>query len=153
MKVWVKSLIGTILALLGFHSCDSHIFDTRAEYGCPTAHFQFNGEVSDESGNPIPGIRIVVHPRGEQEEYAERDTLYTDKNGKAEQALRYTWPDTEGIEVKFEDIDGEENGSFKEKKLSGDAVSVKQTEKGEGHWYEGAFTITAKAVLEKKESE
>ena len=34
MKVWVKSLIGTILALLGFHSCDpSTVIEEPEMYG------------------------------------------------------------------------------------------------------------------------
>ncbi len=90
MKVWVKSLIGSLLALLGFQSCEpSTIFEGPdmygpgpVEYGCPTAVFKFKGEASDELGNPIPGIRIAVLPRGEQDEYAERDTLFTGTDGK-----------------------------------------------------------------------
>lgn len=154
MKIWVKSLIGSLLALLGFQACNPFtIFEGRKEYGCPTANYTFNGEASDESGNPIPGIRIVVAPRGEEDEYSERDTLYTGENGKVEQNLRYSWPKTEGIVVKFEDVDGEANGSFEETKLSGKDVSVKQISKGDGNWYHGAYTITAKAVMKNKDTE
>lgn len=154
MKVWVKSLIGSLLALLGFQACNPlDIFEGRDEYGCPTANFKFNGEASDESGNPIPGIRIVVFPQGEENEYMERDTLYTGENGKVEKVLMYSFPNTESIEVKFEDVDGEANGSFEETKLSGDKISIKQTEKGDGNWYHGAYTISAKAVMKNKGSE
>ncbi len=55
--------------------------------------------------------------------------------------------------VKFEDVDGDENGSFKAKELKGDALTIEKTGEGSGSWYEGEFTITAKAVLEKKETE
>ena len=155
MKIWVKSLIGSLLALLGFQACNPLNFfeGGYAEYGCPTANYTFNGEASDESGNPIPGIRIVVAPRGEEDEYSERDTLYTGENGKVEQHLMYNFPNTEGIVVKFEDVDGEANGSFEETKLSGNDVSVKQISKGDGNWYHGAYTITAKAVMKNKDSE
>lgn len=161
MKVWVKSLIGSLLALLGFQSCDpSTIFDGPnmygpgpAEYGCPTAVFKFKGEASDELGNPIPGIRIAVLPRGEEYEYAERDTLFTGTDGKVDTVLTYNWPDSESIVVKFEDVDGDENGSFKAKELKGDALMIEKTGEGSGNWYEGEFTITAKAILEKKETE
>ena len=161
MKVWVKSLIGSLLALLGFQACNPFsIFDGPdmygtmvVEYGCPSAVFRFVGEASDEAGKPIPGIRIAVLPNGENDESAYSDTLYTDKNGKVDSVLMYTWPDTDRIVVKFEDVDGDANGSFKEAKLSGNAIKVEQTAEGSGNWYEGEFTITAKAVLQKKEAE
>lgn len=166
MKVWVKSLIGSLLALLGFQSCDpSTIFEgpvmygpgPAVEYGCPTAVYVFRGEAADEAGKPIPGIRIAVLPNGDKDgdidDTAYRDTLYTGENGKVESPLTYTWPDTEKMVVKFEDVDGAENGSFESKVLKGDALTIEQTQKGDGRWYEGEFTITAKAVLEKKEGE
>ena len=161
MKIWVKSLIGSLLALLGFQSCDpSTIFDGPdmygpgpVEYGCPTAVFKFKGEATDEQGKPVPGIRIAVFPRGEEDEYSHRDTLFTGKDGKVDTVLTYSWPDTDGIMVKFEDVDGAENGSFKTKELKGKAVTIEQTQEGDGRWFEGEFTITAKAVLEKKEGE
>ena len=161
MKVWVKSLIGSLLALLGFQSCDpATIFNGPdmygpmvVEYGCPSAVFKFVGEATDEAGKPIPGIRIAVLPNGENDKIADCDTLYTDNNGKAEGVLAYTWPDSERIVVKFEDVDGEANGSFKEAKLSGNSIKVEQTAEGSGNWYQGEYTITAKAVLQKKEAE
>ena len=164
MKVWVKSLIGSLLALLGFQACDpATIFNGPdmygpgpVEYGCPTAVFKFKGEATDEQGKPVPGIRIAVFPRGEEDEYSLRDTLFTGKDGKVDTVLTYSWPDTEGIVVKFEDVDGAENGLFKDKELKGEELKIEQTGEGSGNWYEGEFTITAKAVLEeinKKEGE
>ena len=165
MKVWVKSLIGSLLALLGFQSCDpSTIFEGPdmygpgpVEYGCPTAVFKFKGEATDEQGKPVPGIRIAVLPNGDKDgdidDTAYRDTLYTGENGKVESHLTYTWPDTEKMVVKFEDVDGDANGSFEEAKLSGKDISVEQIAKGDGNWYYGEYTITAKAVLKKKEAE
>ena len=163
MKVWVKSLIGSLLALLGFQSCDpSTIFDGPdmygpgpVEYGCPTAVFKFKGEVTDEQGKPIPGIRIAVLPNGEKDEYdySFRDTLFTGTDGKVDTVLTYDWPEYRDMAVKFEDVDGAENGSFKSKVLKGDDLTIEHTQKGDGGWYEGEFTITAKAVLEKKEGE
>lgn len=161
MRVWAKSLIGSLLALLGFQSCDpSTIFEDPdmygpepVEYGCPTAVFKFKGEAADEHGNPIPGIRIAVFPNGEKDEFSWRDTLYTGTDGKVDTVLTYSWPGADGTLVKFEDVDGAENGSFKAKNLTGEAIKVEKTAEGDGRWFEGEFTITAKAVLEKKEGE
>ena len=160
MKVWVKSLIGSLLALLGFQSCDpATIFNGPdmygsgpVEYGSPYADYIFKGEASDEQGNPIQGIRVVLFPYGEQEDTVCGDTLFTGADGKVEKRLEYNWVQENDIKVKFEDVDGAENGSFKNKELVGDAVTIKQTSEGK-KWYMGEFTITAKAVLEKKEGE
>lgn len=159
MKVWVKSLIGSLLALLGFQSCDPfgiyNIADMygpeSVEYGCPTAVFKFKGEAADDQGNPVPGIRVVVFPNGEKDEYSWRDTLYTGTDGKVDTVLTYSWPGAEGTLVKFEDVDGPENGSFIAKELTGEAVKIEKTGDGDGNWYQGEFTITAKAVLKKLE--
>ena len=170
MKAWTKSLIGVILALLGFRSCDpSRVLPQPmygpapgpdpydyplAEYGTPSARFKFVGEAADENGKPVPGIRIVVAPRGlEGEGGWQNDTLYTDAEGKAAKALKYEWPDTQNLAVKFEDVDGEENGSFQEQVLKEDQVKIEQTGEGDGHWYQGEFTIQAKANLQKKAGE
>ena len=123
------------------------------EYGCPSAVFKFKGEASDEQGNPVPGIRIAVLPNGEEAEYFRPDTLFTGTDGKVDTVLTYDWPEYKDMAVKFEDVDGAENGSFESKVLKGDALTIEQTGEGSGHWYEGEFTITAKAVLEKKEGE
>lgn len=162
MKVWVKSLIGSLLALLGFQACNPFsIFESpdmygpklSEEYGCPEAFFTFIGEASDEEGNPIPGIRIAVFHNGEDASYSYSDTLYTGENGKVKEHMIFVSPATDRMVVKFEDVDGEANGSFEAKKLSGDALSVVQTSEGDGNWNQGEFTLTAKAVLKKKEAE
>lgn len=156
-----------ILALLGFPACNpSTIFnepdmygpapvpDDAAEYGVPMAVFKFAGEATDPDGAPVPGIRIVVAPDGLDSEYDwNKDTLYTDNGGKAAKVLDYDWPETSRMEVKFEDVDGEENGSFQDQVVSGDGLTIEKTGQGDGRWYDGEFQITAKAVLQKKTEE
>ena len=53
--------------------------------------------------------------------------------------------------VKFEDVDGTENGSFQTKVLQRSDLAVKQTKESKDTWYKGDFTIEAKAVLKKEE--
>lgn len=166
MKTWKKTLIGALLSLLGFSSCEpmtpapeygvpvpdpDDIHDFPAEYGVPSASFRFVGEAWDDEGNLVPGIRIVVAPKGLDNTHFPSDTLYTGADGKVEGALRDDWPGYDNCQVKFEDVDGEENGGpFAEQILSRDEVSIEQTGKGNGHWYDGEFTITAKAILKKQ---
>ena len=150
-----KWLLGGLLTLLGFTGCEEGFLDIGGGedmYGVPSARYKVIGDVKNTSGNPVKGIRVVVdivpsNPR-------ENDTLYTDDKGHFEKdPLRYDWPDDlEKVTVKFEDVDGAENGSFRTKELKRSDLQVKQTEKaGKGGWYEGAFTITADAVLDNEE--
>lgn len=157
MKVWVKSLIGTILALLGFHSCDPSTKweDRPAEYGAPYVVYKINGEATDQEGNPIEGIRMIVKPNGSDSSIWETDTLYTGADGKVAKTIRnYDSLKPDKMLVSVDDVDGEEHGSFESKTLDTDALSIERTGESESSWdWGGEYTITAKAVLEKKESE
>ena len=166
MKTWKKTLIGSLLSLLGFSSCDpltpapeygvpvpdpDNFPEYPAEYGTPSASFRFIGEARDADGNMVPGIRIVVSPKGLDNKSFVPDTLYTGADGKAEGLLRDDWPGYDNCQVKFEDVDGEENGGpFAEQILSRSEVSIEQTGEAQGHWNQGEFTITAKAILKKQ---
>jgi putative lipoprotein (rSAM/lipoprotein system) len=153
MKINWKYTVGSLLALLGFGSCDriSDIGGGLCMYGQPTAHFRFVGDVKDSDGKAIPGIRVVVSPRSEDSWL--NDTLYTDPAGHVEKdRLKYNWPDEMvRAKIKFEDVDGEANGSFKKKEMLHCEFDVKQTKKGDGEWYEGEYTVQANAMLEKVE--
>ena len=69
-----------------------------AKYGMAVDEFEINGVVTNRTNEPIPNIRII--------EKQSRDTLYTNSGGKF--SLR-SW-EGEYITLKFDDIDGEENG-------------------------------------------
>ena len=170
MKVWVKSLIGTILTLLGFHSCDPSTVieepemygpgpdkweDMTAEYGSPYVVYKINGEATDQEGNPIEGIRMIVKPNGSDSSIWETDTLYTGADGKVAKTIRnYDSLKPDKMLVSVDDVDGEEHGSFESKTLDTDALSIERTGESVSSWdWGGEYTITAKAVLEKKESE
>lgn len=142
-RIWT-AILGSILSLLGFSAC----FEMRAEYGCPHADFTVIGEATSE-GKPVPGIRVVIAPNGFDTQYVHGDTLYTDANGRVQREME-TVGISESMAVKFEDVDGPENGSFKTKVLKEDQLERVQTRKGDGKWYDGAFTVTAKAELEKE---
>lgn len=154
MKINWKYALSGLLAILGFGSCDKDrpFFGGGGlcMYGQPTAKYKFLGDVKDETGKAIPGIRVVFLPDGDQPSW-ENDTLYADRSGRFEKdCLKYDWPDEAGrAKVKFEDVDGAENGSFRTKTLTRDELKVKQTKKTDDAWYKGDFTIEAKAVLEK----
>ena len=154
---WYNMLLGALLGALGFSSCNILVDPfLRCEYGQPHADYKLVGSVKDEAGKPVKGIRVVFHPElvntSDEINAWNSDTLYSDDSGRfAKDQLKYTWPDLENAIVKFEDIDGDANGgSFKTVVLPKAALKVEQTQKADGSWYDGAFTITADAKLEKE---
>ncbi len=148
MKINWKFALSGLLALLGFGGCDRF---AKCMYGQPTANYKFLGDVKDESGNAIPGIRVVFLPNQDVQSY-ENDTLYTDQAGHFEKdRLIYNWPDASNALVKFEDVDGADNGLYQTKVLQHSELDVKQTKKSKDTWYKGDFTIEANAVLKKED--
>ena len=153
-KGW-KWLLGLLMGLLGFTGCGKlGIF--RVEYGCPNADFKLVGDVKDANGRGIEGIRVVFTPHPdvpEEQQKWDSDTLYSDARGHFEkERLKHGWPDeAKDAAVKFEDVDGTANGTFKTKVLTGSDFTVKQTKKGDKNWYSGEYTIQAHAVLEEEE--
>ncbi len=147
-KGW-KWLLGSVLTLLGFSGA---MVSCRKEYGCPTTDYKLVGDVTDKQGKPIEGIRVVFDLNPEsQYKYQENDTLYTDAKGhfEKERITEGLWS-TASI-VKFEDVDGAENGSFKTKILTDEEMVKEQTQKGDGKWYGGVYTVHADAVLEEED--
>lgn len=146
VKGW-KWLLGVVLGMLGFEGCNIIGFG-RCEYGEPHADYKLIGDVKNKHGNPIPGIRVVFDRMPDKgNEFIGKDTLYTDQNGHIEKDLTYYhWVD--GTVIKFEDVDGAENGAYRTKVLKEEEFEVEQTKKGDKKWYEGAFTVHADAVLE-----
>lgn len=146
LKTGWKWLLGSLLTLLGF----SNVFvDCKKMYGCPTADYKLTGDVTDKKGSPIEGIRVIYSPYPEEPSWKDaNDTLYTDTKGhfSSEHLPIYEWP--ESSILKFEDIDGSENGSYKTRILTGDDLVQEQTKKGDRKWYTGEFTIHADVVLE-----
>ena len=149
MKGW-RWLLGALLGVLGFGGC--FVTSCRKEYGCPTADFELIGNVRDIKGKGIEGIRVVFRPYGNEENYWENDTLYSDAKGRFEkERLKHSWPDeAQQASIKFEDVDGSAHGSFKTKILSNTDFTVEQSKKGSGSWYSGVYTIRAEAVLEEE---
>ena len=143
-KGW-KWLLGLFMGLLGFSGCGKlGIF--RTEYGSPYANYKLLGDVRDGKGNPIRGIR-VVYDRLPEDQTGWKDTLYTDPKGHFEKDLS-DFMLMKGTVVRFDDVDGEANGSYRSQVLTDQEMEIVQTKKGDKKWFEGAFTIQADAVLE-----
>ena len=144
-KGW-KWILGLLMGLLGFAGCGK-IGIFRKEYGSPYAEYKLLGAVKDVKGNPIRGIRVVYDRFPGKEGTWGKDTLYTDSQGHFEKQLPDDMLSTD-MEIRFDDVDGEANGSYRSKVLTGQEMEIVQTEKGGKNWYGGAFTIQADAILE-----
>jgi len=145
-NLW-NALLGGLLSLLGFSSC---IGPFAPEYGCPNADYKLDVEVTGD-GKPLQDIRVVFfNGPADEDAYSVVDTLYTNAQGKAVREFNLVMLD-ERMCVKFDDVDGTENGAWQTDILDKSHLQIKQTAEGDGKWYGGKYTISAKTDLKKVE--
>lgn len=137
MKDLIVRFSAWLLCLIGFGSsvaCSPGM--VADEYGSPYASFEVKGKVTDQQGNPIPGIQVTCDAMYIQPVYTESDGSY---------ALDGDGFPREKIQVSFEDVDGEENGGlFAARSVSVETVHVKD---GDGNWDFGVYEAEANAEL------
>jgi len=136
--------------LLGFNSCDNEEGGDWVEYGSPSARYKVNGKVvsAEEPEKGIENIQVVLTLPEEDEYIYWGDTVYTDRGGVFE--INHADFPSNKIVIKFEDVDGVENGLFTDKS---ETVTLKKEDyKDGGSWYKGMATIDLGTVrLEPKE--
>ena len=158
----VSGLLSGALALLGFAGCSNN--SESLLYGTPSVDYRVVGTVTDEQGNPLKDIQVVVEnpyaweyyddegkPIKSQYETGELapDTLYTDKDGKFESHWTEAFSDNEMV-VGCEDIDGEANGGeFQTKRLTRNELDSKRLKKGDD-WYAGKYEYSQTIQLKRK---
>lgn len=136
MKNFILNLCKTLLGILGFSfvsACDGEgtspvpMYGVPVEYGSPYAEYFVKGKVTDDAGKPIKGIAVTGPDKSV-------DTVFTSADGSYE--LNGDFFPVETIDVKFTDVDDEENGGWfatQEKH-----VALEQQKEGQG-WYFGVF--------------
>ena len=107
-------------------------------YGCPYADYDVTIKVTDEAGNPIPGIRAKsIGGNGMNKT--------TDSQGEAKDYLKEQYY----LYLALEDIDGDANGGrFLPDTLKREDYQMTKTSEGEG-WYQGRFDAKAEVKLKK----
>ena len=161
---WYNAILASLLSMLGFSGCDGFGKDMYGspimEYGTPYADYQVKGVVTDEAGQPIPGIRVelaerveYVGEKGEQQiDDHGLDTLQTDARGEYKSRLLEDYANSSHyLKVIVEDVDGPANGG----EFQGDTLSVsdlerKKIKEGDGGWYTGRYEYTGDVTLRKK---
>lgn len=151
MKEFLIRFIKSVLPLIGvamFNSC------LMAMYGCPHADFEAKGVVTDETGKGIKGIRVMLTeetPNGNYSGKPYTDTLWTNENGVYQTTPSYKTEEfaySSSVKLKFEDVDGEENGGeFDKVEIE---VPVFKVKEGDGSWYHGAYEAGANVTMNKK---
>ena len=150
MKELLLKAIKCLLPLFGVAVFDSCA--VKAEYGCPHADFEAKGVVTDEDGNGIQGIRVVISAELPNPIFDPiTDTLWTAHDGtyiKDGGYLSQEFAHREKVKLEFEDVDGLENGGeFQKIEIQ---VPVFQVREGDGDWYMGAYETGADVTMLKK---
>ena len=106
------------------------------------------GIVTDEAGNPIENIRVIIRNAWDNtpNPYAD-DTVFTDKEG----AFANEMTGTVGIDkqkVYFDDVDGEDNGGLFQSDSTNIAdMEATLVEEGHGSWYQGKYEFEVQKKL------
>jgi putative lipoprotein (rSAM/lipoprotein system) len=125
----ILALLLTIIGVGGACSMSGCEYGTPGmEYGTPSAKFKVTGTVKSEANTAISNIRVVM----------QYDTAYTDINGVYHTEME-GFPEDQTFAMKFDDVDGSQNGSFQSVDTS---VTFTDPEfiHGDGSWYEGETT-------------
>jgi putative lipoprotein (rSAM/lipoprotein system) len=104
----IRLLCVSVIGLLGFSSCEEH----SDEYGTPITNFRYWGIVTDEAGNPIEGINVIMsgnilgmpNVKLKTESYMYGEDMSVFLTG------RFSTANTQITTIDFVDVDGEENG-------------------------------------------
>ena len=141
-KPIIKFFDKVILLILGL----SPILYSCEKYGMPSATYELKGKVTSKNTSyPIKHIQITT-----QMKYERPDTLYTNSRGEYYYKV-IGFPLDQPLYLKFEDIDGEENGgefiSQEVDIIFDDADLIK---KGKDKWDNGTFAKTQNIQLERK---
>ena len=137
---------GWLLSALGFAGVASCRLLPAPEYGCPTMDYRVIGKVTDADGKPIPGIAVSHYDFPDEEGYSWTKKVHTDADGAFELVDSEFPQDT--LHIHFVDVDGAANGEYESKEVP---VTLTQTKKGDGRWYDGTFEARdVEVVLEEK---
>lgn len=159
-KLFIKKsniILASLLTLFGFNSCEQPL----VEYGVPNADCAVKGKVLDKTTLlPIKGVRVGFNSNEPILMYGVMPTPFqrsnaadtTNLQGEYELSDKFSIeaiPDGE-IPVFVQDIDGAENGSYRDTVLN---VNFKDAERSgkTNDWYNGKYTVNLNIELKKKQ--
>ena len=137
-----KMLCVAVLGVLGFSACSDDPESASVAYGVRVLKYCYKGTVTDEDGNPIKGINVVM--KGHFDSKESSLTISTDDNGEFKSGILVFSKDNVS-EVEFVDVDGEANGGeFKSSTLKNGDMTSKDTHKEENYDLEYSATVKLK---------
>lgn len=174
LKNW---LLVTVMGALGLSACHCHKEVAKSEpegtpemkpreeirlmYGVPTMDFHIRGQVWDADGRPVKDIRVNMLERGMEVkdgelqgdpervlQWLERSSVTTDSEGRFE--IKESGTPQEEVRLMIRDVDGPENGEFKNQVFE---MKVQQNDvdrEGAGGWNQGTFKKRVDIKLENK---
>lgn len=153
---WYNAVLTALLSLLGY-SCSldepTEYGPNIMEYGCPSVDYIVKGIVTDETGNPIQGIKTTLKQGWQTDEgpyVFVVDSIQTSESGNYQ--LKSEGVPGEQNKLIVEDIDGEANGGdFLSDTLDIDYDKAVKTKDGDGGWYDGVYEIVQNVKLKKKQ--
>ena len=144
-----KMLCVAVLGVMGFSACSDDPGGGAVAYGSPTADYKYMGTVTDEAGNPIEGINVVMNGTINGTPLASL-TLKTDKDGNFSTVYLRT-PSTYFKTIDFIDVDGTANGGeFESQTITFNDMTKTQVKEGDNGWDNGEFELSANIKLKKK---
>ena len=102
----IRLLCVWVIGMLGFSSCEEH----SDEYGTPITYFRYWGTVTDEAGNPIEGINVIMSGNILGMPNVQLKTESYDGEKSNFITGTFSTADTHIATIDFVDVDGEENG-------------------------------------------
>ena len=146
-------VIAFLMGLLGFSACSDTEKDDEnvVMYGTPTAQFVVKGSVINKNEQPIQNIKTVIEViyRDTEGKILSHplDSVQTNTKGEFE-ITKYTPSYNSRFAMRFEDSDGEANGSYQ---TEIDTIQFKPEDfKSEGVWQSTATKNMGKIVLKDK---
>ena len=136
----ISSMIAGTLSILGFSSCDN----AECMYGTPTGHYEIKGTVTEESGQPVEGAKVIMrHIDNNQTFTYHGDTVVTDSKG--DYMLKTSgWPNS-----KIRMVCKPEDNTFEADSINM-TVSFKDSD---GVWNHGTARETVDFILKPKMTE
>ena len=156
----ISKLFSLLMAVLGLSQCGDVDAGGDADdemlcmYGTPTAEYSVKGKVTDQSGDAVKGVEVtvsVVHTNTSSVEFDNNvwPIGLTSTGSDGSYSLEKTTETaSDKIQIDVKDIDGAQNGEYKDATLLISGVTFKGAD---GAWYHGKAEVSVPTIkLEEK---